>query len=183
MPRIQVGEKMPNFAFDTGYSSGKQLSDYLGGKTVVWVLRYIGCPTCSYSAYLINNRYDEFLAKDAKVLMVMQSDPKHIQDYLGERNIELKFDIVADTEMEFYKTLDIKPAADMEGLRGDRDPEESKKLFAAIKEAGFTHGDYEGDELQLPALFILDDEGVVTYAHYAKDGGDMPSVDEVLELL
>ncbi|MBQ3273181.1 MAG: redoxin family protein, partial [Solobacterium sp.] len=134
MTRIQVGETMPNFAFDTGYAAGKHLSDYLTGKTVVWVLRYIGCPTCSYTAWLINNRYDEFLAKDAKVLMVMQSDPQHIQDYLGERNIDLKFDIVADTAMEFYKTLDIKPAADMDGLRGARDPEESKKLFAAIKE-------------------------------------------------
>jgi peroxiredoxin len=183
MTRINVGEKMPNFAFDTGYAPNKQLSDYLGGKTVVWVLRYIGCPTCSYTAYLINNRYDEFLAKNAKVLMVMQSDPKHIQDYLGERNIDLKFDIVADTEMKIYKELEILPAKDMQSMMGNADPEEMKKKFGAIREAGFTHGDYEGDELQLPALFILDEAGTVTYAHYAENGMDMPSVDEVLEML
>ena len=45
MARINVGETMPNFAFDTGYSTGKHLSDYLGGKTIIWVLPYIGCPT------------------------------------------------------------------------------------------------------------------------------------------
>ena len=57
-----------------------------------------------------------------------------------------------------------------------------KKGQAAAK-AGYTHGDYEGNELQLPALFIVDEDGTVSYAHYAKNIADMPGVQEVLDLL
>ena len=45
------------------------------------------------------------------------------------------------------------------------------------------HGDYEGNEQQLPALFILDEAGTALYANYAQDPMDMPSLDEVLEML
>ena len=47
----------------------------------------------------------------------------------------------------------------------------------------FVHGDYEGDELQLPALFIVNEKGVVEYANYAEDIMDMPKVDDVLNML
>ena len=48
---------------------------------------------------------------------------------------------------------------------------------------GFSHGDYEGNEQQLPAMFIVDEDGTVLYAHYARSIMDMPSVDEVLAML
>ena len=43
------------------------------------------------------------------------------------------------------------------------------------------HGDYEGDELQLPALLITDKDLKVTYVHYGNDITDMPIVDELIE--
>ena len=58
--------------------------------------------------------------------------------------------------------------------------------LARIKKAGklgFEHGDYEGDEMQLPALFLLDQDKTVTYAHYAKSLSDMPEVSEMIALL
>jgi hypothetical protein len=52
-----------------------------------------------------------------------------------------------------------------------------------IKASGFVHGKYEGDENQLPALFITEPGGKVLYAHYAANSIDMPTVDELLEKL
>ena len=52
-----------------------------------------------------------------------------------------------------------------------------------VMRMNFSHGDYEGDEQQLPAMFILDENGVATYVHYAANIMDMPTVDEVLNLL
>ena len=43
------------------------------------------------------------------------------------------------------------------------------------------HGDYEGDELQLPALLITDENLKLTYVHYGKDIMDMPTVDKLIE--
>ena len=39
MPRINVGEKMPEFVFNTGYRNDVKLYDELADKTVIWVLR------------------------------------------------------------------------------------------------------------------------------------------------
>ena len=45
------------------------------------------------------------------------------------------------------------------------------------KSAGLEHGKYEGDELQLPAVFVLDRERTVTHAHYGKKVSDVPDAD------
>ena len=183
MTRLNVGEKFPNFTFDTGFKTGLTVEkEFIGKKTVVWVLRYIGCTVCRYDCKLIADRYAEFEAKNAQVFVLMQSDPQHIQDDLQRTNATLPFEIICDPEMKIYKELDIKPAASMEELAGGQ----MEKLMAkgkAAKEAGFSHGDYEGDEQQLPAMFILDENGVATYVHYAANIVDMPTVDEVLNLL
>ena len=185
MPRINVGEKMPEFVFNTGYRTGVKLYDGTADKTVLWVVRYIGCPPCRYDAHVIGQRIDEFKAKGANIFVLMQSDQAHIQEDL-ERTGEpdLAVEIIADPDMVIYKALDIKPAESMEALMGT--PEDAAKLMAKgelVKAAGYTHGDYEGDEQQLPALFIIGKDGTVEVAHYARSMGDMPTVDEVLAML
>ena len=185
MARINVGEKMPNFVFNTGYRNDVKLDDELAeNKTVIWVLRYMGCTVCRYDIHEINKRYDEFKAKNSKVFVLMQSDQAHIQEDFDRTNEHPELEVIADPEMAIYKALDIKPAASMEELAGG--PEGLAKLQAKgakAAAAGFSHGDYEGDEQQLPAMFILDKDGVVTYARYAENIVDLPDVDGVLELL
>ena len=93
-------------------------------------------------------------------------------------------EIIADPEMTIYKALDIPIAKDKTELRGEG--EEYERYLAkgaATKAAGYTHGDYEGDELQLPAQFIIDREGTVLLANYARSMGGMYTVDELLEKL
>lgn len=185
MARLNVGDKMPNFTFNTAYDNGKTVDGVVAGKkkTVFWVLRYIGCTVCRYDVHVIAQRYQEFQDKDAQVLVVMQSDPAVVREDLKET--KLPFDIVCDTDMNIYKSLEIAPAASMEAMIGG-DPSVMAKLQekgAKAEAAGFTHGKYEGDEQQLPAMFIVNGEGVVEYAHYATNIMDMPTVDEVLAML
>ena len=49
--------------------------------------------------------------------------------------------------------------------------------------AGYKHGACEGNELQLPAAFVVDKEGRISYAHYGKSAGDTPDVRSLAELL
>ena len=58
-----------------------------------------------------------------------------------------------------------------------------KEKGAKAAACGFSHGDYEGNEQQLPAMFIVDEDRTINYVHYAKNIMDMPTVDEVLNLL
>ena len=110
----------------------------------------------------------------------MQSDPAIVRKELDEQ--PLPFSIICDTGMEIYKTLEINPADSMEALLGDGMDKLQAKGAAAAEE-GFSHGQYEGDEQQLPALFIVDGNLKTTHVHYAKDIMDMPTIDELLALV
>ena len=185
MARLTVGDKMPNLTVDTAYEAGTTVEKIVGGKkTVFWVLRYIGCTVCRYDVHLLIERYEEIKAKDAQVVVVMQSRPEKIQeDVREEMNGEkLPFDIICDTKFEFYNALEILPAETTEELIGD-DMTELQEKGAAAKEAGFEHGEYEGNELQLPAMFVVGGDMTVEVAHYGKNLTDMPKIDDVLAML
>ncbi len=84
MSKLYVKDKMPNFVFNTAYESDKQLHEVLSGKTVFWVIRYIGCTDCRYDVHLLANNYEKIKAKGAQVFVVMQSDQQHVQEDLKE---------------------------------------------------------------------------------------------------
>ena len=98
----------------------------------------------------------------------------------------MPLEIICDTDMNIYKTLEIGVWGEPGSKPVITDPTVIERLQAkgaAAAAAGFSHGQYEGLEEQLPAMFITDDQGVVTYAHYGKDIMDMPVADDVLAML
>ena len=179
--RLQVGQPFPDLpcTFHTGESG--TVHSLLKGKTVFWVLRYIGCTVCRYDVHLLKERYEEFRKLGAEVCVILQSDPQHVQKELQESGESLPFPILCDPEQTFYKALDIQPAGNMAELVGDLPALKEKGAKAAA--CGFRHGDYEGNERQLPALFITDEEGKAAYCCYGESITGLPSIDRVLEIL
>jgi len=183
--KLFIGDKMPNFFFDTIYENGKSVYEILGKKerTVFWILRYIGCTTCRYDVHVMSLRYQEFIDLDAQIYVVMQSEASNVRDDLKE--MKLPFDIICDPKMEIYQKFEIPDVT----CKQDMMPTDSADLAKLaekrmrIEEAGIVHGKYEGNELQLPAFFVIERDGTVSYAHYAKNIIDMPTVDEILNLL
>ena len=182
MTRLNQGEKFPNLQFNTANQQGLQVYDVLKEKTIFWVLRYIGCPTCRLDVHQIAQRYTEIQDAGAQVYVVMQSDPEHIQKDLAKTNTVLPFEIICDPDQVFYSTLSVEAAKSKLQLAGSGVFKVLSKGKAA-RNAGFNHGDYEGNELQLPALFIVGEDGTAEYVHYARNMADMPAVDDVLKLL
>ncbi|MBR0129779.1 MAG: redoxin domain-containing protein [Firmicutes bacterium] len=184
--RLNTGDKFPNFTYNTGWEEGKTTDELFAkaDKTVFWVLRYIGCSVCRLDVEMIRERYSEFQAKGAQVCVLMQSDQAHIKKEFGEDSAALPFDLICDNAQEIYQALDIKPAASkLKLLGGISEIGKMKKKADKCKAYGFEHGDYEGNELQLPAMFIVGKDGTVEFAHYAKGIVDMPVIDEVLAKL
>lgn len=180
MERYKAGDTFPNLTVKTAFQPDRMVNDILKGKTVFWILRYIGCPVCRLDVTLIAKRYEEFKQKGAQVLVVMQSDKPHVKEALAQTSIP--FEIICDSDKKFYDALVIRPAKSMEALVGKRLNKLQAK-GALANQYGFDHGDYEGDEQQLPAMFIVDENGIILYAHYAEELIDMPDIDEVLALL
>jgi peroxiredoxin len=185
MAKLAINDKMPDFKFDTVYEKGKTVTEVIQNKknTIFWVLRYIGCPTCRYDVHNMSIRYSEFTALDTQILVVMQSDPAVIRTALEDN--KLPFDIICDPKMEIYDRFQISAAASKEARLPTTTEEIAKleKKREQVKAAGFVHGKYEGNEYQLPALFVVQQDGTVAYAHYAKNSIDMPTIDDMLKVI
>ena len=178
--KLTEGMIMPDFTVNTSKRDNVDLKEIMGEKNIFWVIRYIGCTVCRYDVYLLSQNYTRIAEKGYTLFVVMQSDTDHVRNEL--KDAEVPFEIICDNGFEIYNVLEIVPAESKEQLAGDAIDRLKEKGMAA-RAASFSHGDYEGNELQLPALFITDKEGTVKYAHYGKNIMDMPTVDELIEML
>lgn len=180
MPKLNVNEQMPNFVFDTPFASGQTLQDTVNrveGRTALVFLRYYGCTLCQYDIHLYAQAKEQIAATGGQMLVVLQSDPQKLAAQL--KPDDLPFDIICDPKMELYKQFEILPA---ESQLKMADATTLGKI-AKAKSSGFTHGEYEGDELQLPAVFVMQQDRVLTHVHYGKSVSDVPSAEELAELL
>ena len=183
MAKLHVGDKLPNFEFKNAYDVTKTVEkDVLGKKTVFWVIRYIGCTICRYDVHVLAQLHEQFKAKGVQVFVVMQSDPAIVREELKEANIP--FDIVCDPAMAIYKQFEIPCAADKAELGGNEAQMARLQVKgAAAKGCGFVHGAYEGDEMQLPAVWVIEADGTLSYCKYAEAVADIPTPAELLEIL
>ena len=183
MAKIEAGCKLADFSFNTAYESGVKLSERVkeSKKTVLLFLRYYGCTLCQLDIREYANKYDEFKAKDAQLLVVLQSPASTINAQVKQG--DLPFDILCDPDMGLYKEFELGVAGSKEEMISpDELPKmaEKREKMAAY---GLEHGAYEGEEMQFPGYFILDSELNVLEAHRAKTILDMPSVEEMIAKL
>ena len=182
--KLRIGDTIPDMPVQTAYGTADSLYGLIGGKnTLIWAVRYIGCPPCHLDTHRLAERYGKFKAANANVVVVMQSDPAVFREATEGETIP--FDILCDPEMKFYKALEIEAARDRDEMTG-KDLGGLEKLMekgAACKELGYEHGKYEGDEMQLPAVFVVDGKGTVKYAHYARYIADLPPYDDMVKFM
>lgn len=170
---------MPDFSFDTPFLRGNTLTQVMGGgKAAIVFLRYYGCTLCRLDLAQYKAGYAELQQAGGKLLVVLQSDADLLRQEL-EGNNSFPFDIVCDPKGDLYRQFDILPAASKAKMAG---PGTLAKIAKATA-AGHRHGRYEGDELQLPAAFVLGADRHVLFAHYAKTVDDVPNAHQLAEHL
>lgn len=177
--RLAVGEVMPDFTYDTPFASGLTLAGTVQKtpKTALLFLRYYGCTLCQYDMHQLAENYHQITAVGGQVLVVLQSAPAGLAAQLQPDS--LPFDILCDPDAVLYERFGIQPAALMAKMA---DAGTMVKIAKATA-AGYKHGAYEGNELQLPAAFVVDADRRILYAHYGKSAGDTPDVRTLAELL
>lgn len=170
MGRLKEGQKMPDFTFRTPFCPELTLKEFMAGqKTAIVFLRYFGCTLCQYDIARYKAGYQEMKEAGGRLLVVLQSDPQLLaQDLVTED--ALPFTIACDPEGELYREYGILPAESMAKMAGAK----TVVKLAKAKAAGYKHGRYEGEELQLPAAFVLDGDGTISLAHYGAAADDVP---------
>jgi len=176
--KLCKGQILENFTFDTAYEKGLNLKDALrGGKAAVVFLRYYGCPLCQYDIHLYAEGYGRIRAAGGQLFVVLQSFPATLRAKLAPDS--LPFPIICDPDRALYRAFDIRPAPSKEAMGGGNTEEKIK----AVRAMGLKHGEYEGDELQLPAAFVVTGNLRLTYVRYGENVGDVPTVDELVGYL
>ena len=180
MKKLEIGQIMPDFDYVTPFSAGHTLAETAAKapKTALVFLRYWGCPLCQYDIHLLAQAHADITAHGGQLLVVLQSDPTSLAEKLGDEQA-LPFPIVCDPDQKLYKEFAIAPAASMAKMA---DLKMIGRIIKATK-LGFKHGEYEGDEQQLPAAFVVDGDRKILYARYAKSVSDMPDAAELAKLL
>ena len=183
MTRINTGDKMPDFVFDTPFASGVKLSEKVqqADKTVLLFLRYYGCTLCQLDIHDYAAAYDRIRAQNAQLMVVMQSPPSTINDQIKES--DLPFDIVCDPDMGLYKELELGVASSKLTMISPKELPKFAVKRKRMEQLGLEHGAYEGEEMQLPGYFVLDKDLNILQAHRATTILDMPSVEEMIEKL
>lgn len=179
MPKLTVGSVMPDFTYRTPYAAGLTLAGTAKAarKTALVFLRYYGCTLCQYDIQQLAEHHAALTANGGQLLVVLQSDPDALASQLPEGS--LPFAIVCDPDQLLYKQFAINAASGKGELIGGN----TLVKIVRAKAAGFQHGAYEGEELQLPAVFVVDSDRSILYAHYGKNAADLPAPDELAVLL
>ena len=180
MAKLTVGETMPDFTFDTIYEKGLTIGEVVkraSGKTALVFLRYYGCTLCQYDIHLFKESYEKISAGGGQLLVVLQSDPAKLAGQMEKG--DLPFDVICDPEQKLYKQFEIAPVTAKEEMIDDA----TRAKAAQARAAGFSHGDYEGEELQRPAAFVLDKDLTLTYVRYGTVLRDVPTPEELAALL
>ena len=182
---VTVGEKFPDLQFETYEGKTLRVSDVVVQKkyTLFWIMRFIGCRFCQYDIDTLAKEYGCFEARNAQVFVVLQSSRESITGLKGE--LKVPFQIICDTDHVFYRALHVRAAASKEA-RTPTAPEDLQRLRekeAAVAKYHYPRRTDEGEAQQLPALFIVNSDRVIAYAHYAVHSIDIPSLDEMLQML
>lgn len=180
MAKLTTGQVMPDFSFDTPFEQDRTLAETAArvtGKTALVFLRYYGCTLCQYDIHQYAQSYGELTKNGGQLLVVLQSDPAALARQITPES--LPFEIICDPEQALYHRFEIAPAPSQAKMVS---PKTVLKL-AKVTAAGFKHGDYEGDELQLPAAFVVDRGLKLEYVRYGKTVDDVPSSKELAQLI
>ncbi len=175
--RLMAGAKAPDFVFDSPWEKSLRFYEAAGkGRSILFFLRYVGCPICQMKISEIIHDWELFKQKGCSVFVALQSEPELIKRQLyGE---EMSFKIICDPGGKIFSLYGVKPGS----IFGYITPSVIATAIRAGKQ-GFKHGKKEGAELQLPAVFIMDGDKKITYSYYGRNIADLPDNNYLIGLL
>ncbi len=179
MSKLENGIILENFTFDTPFAKNKTLYDVVSksnDKTAILFLRYYGCTLCQMDIHYLIKEYDKIKSTGNQVIIVLQSKPDTIN--ATATSDDFPFEIICDPNGLLYEKYEVNPGTSEADMLGENTMIKVERAIAG----GFEHGEYEGNELQLPASFIIDKNCKVIYSHYGTSVDDTPSVAEIVEL-
>ena len=155
---LQVGDKVENFILANQLGKNVELVDLLKkGPVVVSFYRGAWCPYCNLELKALNDYLPQFKTKSAQLVAISPQLPDHTLT-TSQKN-ELEFDVLSDVGNK---------VAEQFGLLFTLD----KRIQELYTGFGIDFEQTYGDktyQLPLPATYVINQNGVITYAFLNED--------------
>ncbi|MBR3767164.1 MAG: PatB family C-S lyase [Clostridia bacterium] len=183
--KLQKGDIIEDFVYDSAYGKGKNLKNSIDKKTLLVFTRYYECSICKETLNTFKKYQRVFRMMGIDLKFILQSDLKTV----SSAQSLYPFELIADPEAVFYDRYNIFEANSMvrmvagdkmfeEMTRGDiRNLLDSDLINAFVSEESTPS---KHRELQLPAFIGIDKNCKVIYSHYSKTVGDFPDAGKLL---
>jgi peroxiredoxin len=162
MRKLKIGDKAPEFTYDTPWGKGLRFSGKGSGKTSVFIfMRYLGCPICQTDIANLKQEIDLIGHGEDNLYVVLQGHAEAMEMLTGK--VDWPFAVISDPEGKIFRKFRVNP----EGMIKYLHP---AGLIAAVRATiqGYRNGRFEGRETQLPAVFIVDRDNTISFAHYGE---------------
>jgi len=168
------GNTAPDFSATLTSGEEINLADMIKDQSVCLIfLRFLGCPLTRLRIAELEKEIEKYQVNDLRLIVVFESTVDRTQKYMTRKGLSL--DILVDEQRKLYDLFDVQPGGVLKMLN----PNVLKKAGeATIK--GHMHGAFEGNELQLPAAFIIDKDKTFSYVNYGEHPADTVSTDSIL---
>lgn len=169
---IKVGDKVPDFVLPDAQGNKVSLAD-LRAKGPVVIAFYRGgwCPYCNLTVAKLQQYLPKFEAKGASLVAITPELPEFITKKTEEAS--LTYPVLSDVGMKVGKDFGIKFILD-------------PALQKVYTEFGLDVTKHNGDntfQLPLPATYVIDKDGTVTYAFVNVDYTKRAEPEDVLKAI
>ncbi|TMP02283.1 alkyl hydroperoxide reductase [Pseudoalteromonas sp. S3178] len=155
---LQVGAKVDNFTLANHNGESIELNDLLNkGPVIISFYRGGWCPYCNLELKALNDYLAQFKTQSAQLIAISPQLPDETLS-TTQKN-ELEFDVLSDVSNK---------VAERFGLLFTLD----ERIQALYTQFGIDFEHYYGDKsfkLPLPATYVINQEGVITYAFLNED--------------
>ncbi len=169
---LQVNDRAPEFTAKDQNGKVISLKDKLKeGKVVLIFYRGQWCPYCNKELTHMEDSLSLVTSKGATVIAITPEMPANVEKTIGKT--KATYSIVSDDNLKIMKDYDVAYAVDPGTI------EKYKSYGIDFSSANGSNG----ANLPVPAVYIIDKKGNITYRYFDADYTKRPSVLEIVEHL
>jgi peroxiredoxin len=165
---IQVNEKAPDFIAKDQNGKNVWLKNELKIGAVVVVYRGQWCPYCNRQLKALQDSLSFIKEKGATLIAVSPEKPNNISKTIEKT--KAAYPVLFDDSLKIMKSYDVAYRVDSTTI------EKYKKFGIDFYDVNGSNG----ATLPVPAVYIINKEGIIIFKHFDPDYGKRVSVQEIL---
>lgn len=173
--KINVNDTAPDFIVTDVNNNNVTLSKFKGKRVLLTFYRNVGCPVCNLRFHELSHYDSFFKANNVVLIAVYESSSENMLTYLA--NEEVYPHMIPDSSQLLYALYDLERSTGkmlksmFKGAMGKM--KKGRKLFKTeIKQ--------DGNANRIGAEFLIDENGIVSIAHYGSYIGDDLPIEQII---